>query len=157
MVTISSDDDYLVLRDALVNDASRDQRIHHWISSQYDFALSELDLDPISMAHSKHVPPSRADSPLLGYLATHHPNQSSSSSLTDAPGAQCPSYDPLFATPHDSSLSLADQEFEEREREAALKFLIEEMHGGRVFPCPPNPHTHREKVTSSQPHVHAPY
>lgn len=142
MAAIATPDDteYLVLRDALLHDAARDQRIHHWISSQYDFALSELDIDT---NNSKCMAPSRADSPLLPFDDAYPSANTSRSGSWDGHG-ECPSYDPLFFTPKtEEGRALTEDEarFEDVERERALKFLIEEMHGGRVFPGPA-----REKV-----------
>lgn len=137
-----ADQDYLKKRQALLQDSLRDQRIHHWISSQYDFALSEFE----SETHPQDIPPSRADSPLLGFpdgVAT----SACGSLLEDAP---CPSYDPLFfSDPSQDSLSTADQEFEDGERERALKFLIEEMN--LVFPC-----TNGGKRHTAEPQCEAP-
>lgn len=136
ILDMANSQDYLILRDALLQDSSRDKRIHDWISSQYDFALSELE----SEEYHKACPPSRADSPLLGFseyatacpTTTHeHTRSSGSSQETEV----CPSYDPLFfPVASQENLSPADQEFEERERERALKSLIEDMNLWREFP-----------------------
>lgn len=132
---MDSDQDYILLRDALLQDESRDQRIHNWISSQYDFALSEIESEDYLQACSS----SRPDSPLLGFseyattvaTSTTHEHSRSSSQETDV----CPSYDPLFfSVASQENLSIADQEFEDRERERALKSLIEDMNLWREFP-----------------------
>jgi hypothetical protein len=119
----ATDQDYLKKREALFQDSLRDQRIHQWISSQYDFALSEFENE------NDVPPPSRADSPLLGF-----PDGGATSKISlQEESAPCPSYEPLFfSDPSQDNLSTADQEFEDGERERALKFLIEEMN--LVFP-----------------------
>jgi hypothetical protein len=92
--------------------------------------LSEFESDD----YPKDISPSRADSPLLGF----NPDAFSATTASDSSHeeAPCPSYDPLFfSDPSQDNLSTADQEFENSERERALKFLIEEMNLGRVFPC----------------------
>jgi len=120
----ATNQDYLKIREALFQDSSRDQRIHHWIASQYDFALSEFEAEGC-------IPASRADSPLLGFPD----NVATTTSDLSHEEAPCPSYEPLFYSPSQDNLSTADLEFEESERERALKFLIQEMNLGRVFPC----------------------
>jgi hypothetical protein len=125
-----TDQDYLKLREALFQDSLRDQRIHQWISSQYDFALSEFDNDENNIP-----PPSRPDSPLLGF-----PDPTSSPRSSSSVPRECPSYEPLFFSDHSQdNLSTADQVFEDGERERALKFLIQQMNF--VFPCTSQRHT----------------
>ncbi|KAF7984471.1 hypothetical protein HWV62_14580 [Athelia sp. TMB] len=148
-IVTPDDAEYLLLRDELFQDAARDQRIHHWISSQYDFALSELELDDAA-GKCGALPPSRADSPLLGFGDAYTSANTSRASSLDA---ECPSYDPLFFTPttrsegeHERALTAAEAEFEDAERERALKHLIAEMHSGRAFPGPA-----REKVRLAPP------
>ncbi|KAF7979274.1 hypothetical protein HWV62_42964 [Athelia sp. TMB] len=150
-IVTPDDAEYLLLRDELFQDAARDQRIHHWISSQYDFALSELELDDAA-GKCGALPPSRADSPLLGFGDAYTSANTSRASSLDA---ECPSYDPLFFTPttrsegeHERALTAAEAEFEDAERERALKHLIAEMHSGRAFPGPA-----REKALPALPHA----
>lgn len=124
----NSDLDYYKIRDALLQDSTRDIRIHNWISSQYDFALSESEFDE----YPKACAPSRADSPLLGYsdpsLSTFTSSPASSQEAVDSDTYSCPSYDTLFfPDASQEKWSAADQDFEDGERERALKSLIEDM------------------------------
>lgn len=125
----NSDIDYYKIRDALLQDSSRDIRIYNWISSQYDFALSESEFDEYPKASA----PSRADSPLLGYsdpsiISTATTSPASSQEAVDSDSYSCPSYDTLFfPDASQDNLSAADQEFEDRERERALTALIQDM------------------------------
>jgi hypothetical protein len=140
--------DYLRIREGLLQDSLRDQRIHHWISSQYDFALSEFEGED----HPQNLTPSRADSPLLGFseiVAT------SASGGKEAAAPPCPSYDPLFyaAPSQQDNLTAAEQEFEDNEREKALKFLIQEMNLGRVFPCAGGAQRHNRNVSGDREKV----
>ncbi|KIM76206.1 hypothetical protein PILCRDRAFT_652748 [Piloderma croceum F 1598] len=131
----ATDQDYLKKREALFQDSLRDQRIHQWISSQYDFALSEFENE------NDIPPPSRADSPLLGFPDGR--------AVTPR---ECPSYEPLFfSDPSQDNLSTADQQFEDGERERALKFLIKEMN--LVFPSTGGP---AQRHTAEQPQCDVP-
>ena len=123
-----SDINYYKIRDALLHDSSCDIRIHNWISSQYDFALSESEFDKCPKAFA----PSRADSPLLDYsdhsLNTLTSSPASNQEAMDSESYSHLSYDTLFfPVASQENLSPADHEFEEREREHTLKSLIEDM------------------------------
>lgn len=133
------DPDYLNIRQALLQDTWRDQRIHHWIASQYDFALSEVE------DSRKPIPASRADSPLLGFPTTATSVGSDESSHEGS----CPSYESLFYSPSRDNFSITEQEFEESERERALRFLIQEMNLGRLFPCTSGAARHTRDVSVS--------
>ncbi|KAF8839672.1 hypothetical protein BDN67DRAFT_1012112 [Paxillus ammoniavirescens] len=161
-----SEDDaaYTALLTQLLSDTSttRNARVHSWIEHQYDFALSEQDClakstDPSysSVANSRSPSPSpssslgahrtfsidRPDSPLLPRFSTERP----SSPRTDP----CPSYDALFF-PTPQALS-EDDEREERERERALRFLIQEMANWKMQSFPGTPHKNTDKPLPAPP------
>ena len=131
--------DYLTIRQVLLRDPLRDQMIHHWIASQYDFALSEVE------DSYKPIPASRADSPLLGFPTTATSVGSDESSQEGS----FPSYEPLFCSPSQDNLSTTEQEFEESERERRLRFLIQEMNLDRAFPCTSGAALHTRDVSDS--------
>ncbi|KAF9239251.1 hypothetical protein BU15DRAFT_74674 [Melanogaster broomeanus] len=163
-----SEDDvaYTTLLTQLLSDNSstRNARVHSWIEHQYDFALSEQEQDALakdgvstsypSFATSRSPSPSpssslgahrtfsvdRPDSPLLPRLS----GERSSSPRTDP----CPSYDALFFPTTSSPESFPeDKELEERERERALRFLVQEMAHWNMQSPPVTPHKFADKVS----------
>ncbi|KAI6007888.1 hypothetical protein EDC04DRAFT_931550 [Pisolithus marmoratus] len=152
MMQCMSEDDaaYTELLTQLLSDSSstRNARVHSWIEHQYDFAFSEQDH---AVSHSRSPSPSpssslgahrtfsvdRPDSPLL-------PRSSADSPSSPRPDA-CPSYDTLFF-PQSPRRSEEDQR-EERERERALKFIIQEMAVHlKIQSTPSTPGKHTDKV-----------
>lgn len=156
-----SEDDaaYTQLLTQLLSDSSstRNARVHSWIEHQYDFALSEQDpaVAALNLSHSRSPSPSpssslgahrtfsvdRPDSPLLPRSSADSP----SSPRLDA----CPSYDTLFfpQTPPSSE----EDQHEERERERALKFIVQEMAAHlKIQSVPSTPSKHTDKVCSHQ-------
>ncbi|KAI6131423.1 hypothetical protein EDD16DRAFT_856442 [Pisolithus croceorrhizus] len=150
-----SEDDaaYTQLLRQLLSDSSstRNARVHSWIEHQYDFALSELN-----PSHSRSPSPSpssslgahrtfsvdRPDSPLLPRSSADSP----SSPRLDA----CPSYDTLFfpQTPPHSE----EDQHEERERERALKFIVQEMAAHlKIQSAPSTPSKYTDKPLPAPP------
>jgi hypothetical protein len=136
------------------NSTTRNARVHSWIEHQYDFALSESDIpanedEAISVGCSRQPSPSpssslgahrtfysdRPDSPLLP--------RSSVESSSPRPES-CPSYDALFF-PAPQIPAEHDME-EERERERALRFLVQEMAHWKMQSSPVTPHKSVDKV-----------
>ncbi|KAG1793616.1 uncharacterized protein HD556DRAFT_1308477 [Suillus plorans] len=116
MAASMSEDDvaYTALLRQLLSDNSttRNARVHSWIEHQYDFALSESDTqvnedDSASLGCSRAPSPSPSSS--LGAHRTF---------CSDRPDS------PLL--PRSSTLA-EDEAREERERERALRFLVQEM------------------------------
>ncbi|KAF9226422.1 hypothetical protein BS17DRAFT_777243 [Gyrodon lividus] len=163
-----SEDDvaYTALLTQLLSDTSttRNARVHSWIEHQYDFALSEQDYiakhytSYPSLANSRSPSPSpssslgahrtfsidRPDSPLLPRLSTERP----SSPRTDP----CPSYDALFfSTTSSPQVLTEDEELEERERERALRFLVQEMAHWKMQSAPATPHKSADKPLPPPP------
>ncbi|KIK24862.1 hypothetical protein PISMIDRAFT_677986 [Pisolithus microcarpus 441] len=157
-----SEDDaaYTQLLTQLLSDSSstRNARVHSWIEHQYDFALSEQDpaVAALNLSHSRSPSPSpssslgahrtfsvdRPDSPLLPRSSADSP----SSPRLDA----CPSYDTLFfpQTPPSSE----EDQHEERERERALKFIVQEMAAHlKIQSVPSTPSKHTDKPLPAPP------
>lgn len=160
VVSMSEDDvAYTALLCQLLSDtsSSRNARVHSWIEHQYDFALSESSVkqgDAISdVACSRSPSPSpssslgahrtfysdRPDSPLL-------PRSSIESSSSQP--ESCPSYDALFfpATSYPQTPAEHDV-LEERERERALRFLVQEMAQWKVQSSSTTPRKSVDKVS----------
>ncbi|KAI6105008.1 hypothetical protein EDD16DRAFT_234644 [Pisolithus croceorrhizus] len=149
-----SEDDaaYTQLLRQLLSDSSstRNARVHSWIEHQYDFATSEFNPShsrspspspSSSLGAHRTFPVDRPDSPLLPRSSADSP----SSPRLDA----CPSYDTLFfpQTPRRSE----EDQHEERERERALKFIVQEMAAHlKIQSAPSTPSKHTDKVRSHQ-------
>lgn len=155
-----SEDDvaYTALLRQLLSDNSttRNARVHSWIEHQYDFALSESDVnenDAVSVDCSRPPSPSpssslgahrtcgsvRPDSPLL-------PRSSVESSFSLQPES-CPSYDALFFPAASLPQTPAEHDAqEERERERALRFLVQEMAHWKMRSTPTTPRQSVDKV-----------
>ncbi|KAL4078108.1 hypothetical protein V8B97DRAFT_1865571 [Scleroderma yunnanense] len=151
MQSMSEDDvAYTALLTQLLSDSSstRNARVHSWIEHQYDFALSEQNNTLRGDAlPTDSRPPSPSPSSSLGAHRTFSIDRPDSPLLprssADGPSSPrseaCPSYDALFF-PQSDALSEDDQ-LEERERERALKFLVQEMaHWKTVHSVPSTPH-----------------
>ncbi|OJA08814.1 hypothetical protein AZE42_05061 [Rhizopogon vesiculosus] len=182
MAPSMSEDDvaYTALLRQLLSDTSttRNARIHSWIEHQYDFALSESDNhlkedDSVSLAYSR--PPSPSPSSSLGAHRTFSSDRpdspllprSSADSSSSRPESSCPSYDALFFPATSSPQTPVEHDGqEERERERALHFLVQEMAHWKMqsspttprksvdkpLPCPPppSPATSTTQSTSSR-------
>ncbi|KAG2342747.1 hypothetical protein BDR05DRAFT_948790 [Suillus weaverae] len=160
-----SEDDvaYTALLRQLLSDNSttRNARVHSWIEHQYDFALSESDTqvnenDSVSLGCSRAPSPSpssslgahrtfcsdRPDSPLL---------PRSSVECSSRPES-CPSYDALFFPVSPSPQTFAEDEVrEERERERALRFLVQEMSHWKMQSSPTTPRKNMDKPLPCPP------
>ncbi|KAG2108709.1 uncharacterized protein F5147DRAFT_773508 [Suillus discolor] len=179
MAASMSEDDvaYTALLRQLLSDNSttRNARVHSWIEHQYDFALSESDTqvnedDSASLGCSRAPSPSPSSS--LGAHRTFCSDRPDSpllprSSVECSTPEPCPSYDALFFPISPSHQTLAEDEArEERERERALRFLVQEMSHWKMqssstpprknmdkpLPCPPppSPATSTTQSTSSR-------
>ncbi|KAG2359536.1 hypothetical protein BDR07DRAFT_209592 [Suillus spraguei] len=159
MAATMSEDDiaYTALLRQLLSDNSstRNARVHSWIEHQYDFALSESDArvnddDSLSFGCSRAPSPSpssslgahrtfcsdRPDSPLLPRSSVE------CSSIPES----CPSYDALFFPVSPSQTLAEDEVREERERERALRFLVQEMSHWKMQSSPTTPRKNVDKV-----------
>ncbi|KAH7921172.1 hypothetical protein BV22DRAFT_749036 [Leucogyrophana mollusca] len=168
---------YTALLTQLLSDtsSSRNQRVHSWIEHQYDFALSEESI-PSKVANDDDKSylsfscPSRTPSPSpSSSLGAHRtfsidrpdspllPRMSAECGRLDGAGtrprtdssARAPSYDALFfPAPSSPELLIEDEEREERERERALRFLVQEMANWRMQNSPITPHKGSDKVST---------
>ncbi|KAG2032416.1 hypothetical protein BDR03DRAFT_1015231 [Suillus americanus] len=156
-----SEDDiaYTALLRQLLSDNSttRNARVHSWIEHQYDFALSESDTrvneDDLGCSRAPSPSPSsslgahrtfccdRPDSPLL-------PRSSVECSSTPE---SCPSYDALFFPVSPSQTFAEDEVREERERERALRFLVQEMSHWKMQSSPTTPYKNMDKPLPCPP------
>ncbi|KAG1762826.1 hypothetical protein EDD22DRAFT_538876 [Suillus occidentalis] len=163
MAASMSEDDiaYTALLRQLLSDNSstRNARVHSWIEHQYDFALSESDTrvnedDSVGCSRAPSPSPSsslgahrtygsdRPDSPLL-------PRPSIEFSSTPE---SCPSYDALFFPVSPSPQTFAEDEVrEERERERALRFLVQEMSHWKMQSSPTTPRKNLDKPLPCPP------
>ncbi|KAG1735594.1 uncharacterized protein EDB91DRAFT_1250425 [Suillus paluster] len=180
-VSMSEDDvAYTALLRQLLSDTSstRNARVHSWIEHQYDFALSEADTtvnkdrDDVSLGCSRAPSPSPSSS--LGAHRTFYSDRPdspllprSSAECSSQGPESCPSYDALFFPVSSSPQTHAEDEVrDERERERALRFLVQEMSHWKMqsspttprknvdkpLPCPPppSPATSTTQSTSSR-------
>ncbi|KIJ61481.1 hypothetical protein HYDPIDRAFT_31348, partial [Hydnomerulius pinastri MD-312] len=157
---------YTALLTQLLSDTSstRNARVHSWIEHQYDFALSEQDsfakvdtsYPPFANSRSPSPSPSsslgahrtfsidRPDSPCLPRFSSERPSSPRSES--------CPSYDALFfPAPSAPEVLTEDDEREERERERALRFLVQEMALWKMQSAPVTPHKNANKPLPAPP------
>ncbi|KAG1884441.1 hypothetical protein F4604DRAFT_206331 [Suillus subluteus] len=161
MAASMSEDDiaYTALLRQLLSDNSttRNARVHSWIEHQYDFALSESDTrvneDDLGCSRAPSPSPSsslgahrtfcsdRPDSPLL---------PRSSVECSSGPES-CPSYDALFFPVSPSQTFAEDEVREERERERALRFLVQEMSHWKMKSSPTTPYKNMDKPLPSPP------
>ena len=131
---LMSEDDaaYSALLAQLLSDSanSRNARVHSWIEHQYDFVLSE-------QPSSHSPPPSPSPSSSLGA------HRGASIDRPDSPLLPRSSYDRTSSPCYDALFfpsSPDDDDFEEKERVRALRFIVQEMA--------------HWKSKASQPHTH---
>ncbi|KAG2140588.1 hypothetical protein DEU56DRAFT_911655 [Suillus clintonianus] len=140
------------------NSSTRNARVHSWIEHQYDFALSESDTplnEDVASGCSRAPSPSpssslgahrtfssdRPDSPLLPRSSVDCSTRSES----------CPSYDALFFPVSPSQTFAEDEVREERERERALRFLVQEMSHWKMQSSPSTPRKNMDKPLPCPP------
>ncbi|KAG1744266.1 hypothetical protein EDB19DRAFT_531549 [Suillus lakei] len=163
MAASMSEDDvaYTALLRQLLSDNSttRNARVHSWIEHHTSFGCSRAPSPSPSSSLGAHRTfcSDRPDSPLLPRSSVECPSGPDS----------CPSYDALFFPVSPSPQTFAEDEVrEERERERALRFLVQEMSHWKMqsssttprknmdkpLPCPPppSPATSTTQSTSSR-------
>ncbi|KAH7882457.1 hypothetical protein F5I97DRAFT_370725 [Phlebopus sp. FC_14] len=134
---------YTALLTQLLSDSSsaRNARVHSWIEHQYDFALSEQ--------HPSSRSPSPSPSSSIGAHRTFDSDRPDSPLLPRS-SADCPSYDALFFPLASDTLNEVDER-EERERERALRFLVQEMAHWKLQSTPATPHRNTDKPLPAPP------
>ncbi|KAN0085987.1 hypothetical protein V8E55_007121 [Tylopilus felleus] len=138
-----SEDDaaYSALLAQLLSDSanSRNARVHSWIEHQYDFVLSE-------QPSSHSPPPSPSPSSSLGA------HRGASIDRPDSPLLPRSSYDRTSSPCYDALFfpsSPDDDDFEEKERVRALRFIVQEMAHWKSKAS--QPHTHDKPLPAPPP------